>query len=139
MTFWAENGSKGVGDDGDGGGGGIIFPGHPGPIPNVPRDQISRKGIPHPQIPKSRNPEIQLVRFGSFWNIFGHIWTYGDIWDLYGTIWAHTGPIWAHTGPFWTIVGQSLFYSYSYVFRNRARFVKSVCPLELPLKNKPFF
>ena len=32
------------GDDGDDGG--IIFPGHPGPIPNVPRDQISRKGIP---------------------------------------------------------------------------------------------
>ena len=34
-------------DDGDGDDGGIIFPGHPGPIPNVPRDQISRKGIPH--------------------------------------------------------------------------------------------
>ena len=35
------------GDGGGGGGGdGIIFPGHPGPIPNVPRDKISRKGIP---------------------------------------------------------------------------------------------
>ena len=33
--------------DGDGDGdGGIIFPGHPGPIPNVPRDNISREGIP---------------------------------------------------------------------------------------------
>ena len=31
---------------GDGGGGGRIFPSHPGPIPNVPRDNISRKGIP---------------------------------------------------------------------------------------------
>ena len=32
---------------GDGGGdGGRIFPGHPGPIPNAPRDNISRKGIP---------------------------------------------------------------------------------------------
>ena len=30
----------------DGGDDGIIFPSHPGPIPNVPRDQISRKGIP---------------------------------------------------------------------------------------------
>ena len=37
-----------MGDD-DGGGGdgdGIIFPGHPGPIPNAPRDNISRKAIP---------------------------------------------------------------------------------------------
>ena len=34
-----------AGDD-DGGDGGIIFPGHPGPIPNAPRDNISRKGIP---------------------------------------------------------------------------------------------
>ncbi len=33
-------------DDGDGGDGGIIFPGHPGPTPNAPRDNISRKGIP---------------------------------------------------------------------------------------------
>ena len=37
--------------DNDGGGGdddsgGSIFPGHPGPIPNAPRDNISRKGIP---------------------------------------------------------------------------------------------
>ena len=31
-----------VGDDDDGG---IILPGHPGPIPNAPRDNISRKGI----------------------------------------------------------------------------------------------
>ncbi len=37
-----------MGDGGDGGGddGGIIFPGHPGPIPNAPRGNISRKGIP---------------------------------------------------------------------------------------------
>ena len=34
------------GDDGGGDGGGRIFPSHPGPIPNVPRDNISRKGIP---------------------------------------------------------------------------------------------
>ena len=33
-------------DDGDDGGDGRIFPGHPGPIPNAPRDNISRKGIP---------------------------------------------------------------------------------------------
>ena len=33
------------GGDGDDGGG-RIFPGHPGPIPNAPRDNISRKGIP---------------------------------------------------------------------------------------------
>ena len=34
--------------DGDGGGddGGRTFPSHPGPIPNTPRDNISRKGIP---------------------------------------------------------------------------------------------
>ena len=31
------------GDDGDG----RIFPGHPSPILNAPRDNISRKGIPH--------------------------------------------------------------------------------------------
>ena len=41
----------GDGDDDDGGGdggddGGIILPVHPGPIPNAPRDNISRKGIP---------------------------------------------------------------------------------------------
>ncbi len=36
-----------MGDDGDGdGGGGRIFPGHTGPIPNAPRDNISRKGFP---------------------------------------------------------------------------------------------
>ncbi len=38
-----------VGDgDGDGGdgGGGRVPPGHPGPIPNAPTDNISRKGIP---------------------------------------------------------------------------------------------
>ena len=37
------------GDDGDGdgdGGGGRIFPVHPVPIPNAPRDNISRKAIP---------------------------------------------------------------------------------------------
>ena len=34
------------GDDGDDGDGGRIFPGHPGPIPNAPRDNISRKAIP---------------------------------------------------------------------------------------------
>ena len=40
-------GPRWVGDgDGDGGDG-IIFPVHPSPIPNVPRDNISRKGIPH--------------------------------------------------------------------------------------------
>ena len=33
-------------DDGGDGDGGRIFPGHPGPIPNAPRDNISRKGIP---------------------------------------------------------------------------------------------
>ena len=26
----------------------LNFPGHPGPIPNLPRDNISPKGIPHP-------------------------------------------------------------------------------------------
>ncbi len=31
---------------GDSGGGGIIFPGHPGPIPNVPKDQAFRPTIP---------------------------------------------------------------------------------------------
>ena len=36
-------GDGGGGDDGDGG---RIFPGHPGPIPNAPRDNISRKAIP---------------------------------------------------------------------------------------------
>ena len=41
-------GPRWVGDgDDDDGDDGIIFPSHPGPIPNVPRDQISRKGIPH--------------------------------------------------------------------------------------------
>ena len=36
-----------MGDDGDGdGGGGRSFPGHPDPIPNAPRDNIFRKGIP---------------------------------------------------------------------------------------------
>ena len=35
-----------MGDGGDDGGGGRIFPGHPGPIPNAPRDNISRKAIP---------------------------------------------------------------------------------------------
>ena len=46
LRTWAESGSKvGDGDDSDGGGG-RIFPGHPGPIPNAPRDNISRKGIP---------------------------------------------------------------------------------------------
>ena len=48
MRKWPESGSKvgdGGGDDGDGGDG-KIFPGHPGPILNVPRDNISRKGIP---------------------------------------------------------------------------------------------
>ena len=34
----------GVGDGDDGGA--RILPGHPGPIPNAPRDNISRKGIP---------------------------------------------------------------------------------------------
>ena len=34
-------------DDDDGGDGGRILPGHPSPIPNAPRDNISRKGIPH--------------------------------------------------------------------------------------------
>ncbi len=36
-------------DDGDDNGdddGGRILPGHPGPIPNAPRDNISRKAIP---------------------------------------------------------------------------------------------
>ena len=32
------------GDDGDGDGGGRIFPEHPNPIPHAPRDIISRKG-----------------------------------------------------------------------------------------------
>ncbi len=31
--------------DGSGDGGGTIFPGHPGPFPNAPRDNISREGI----------------------------------------------------------------------------------------------
>ena len=57
-------GKVGDGDDGDGGGG-RIFPGHPGPIPNVPRDQISRKGIPSlrpwtppedPKLPNTKTP-----------------------------------------------------------------------------------
>ena len=42
-------GKVGDGDDGDGDGGGDggrIFPGYPGPIPNAPRYNISRKGIP---------------------------------------------------------------------------------------------
>ena len=43
-------GSK-VGDDDDGGGG-IILPGHLGPIPNAPRDNISRKGMPSKEAPK---------------------------------------------------------------------------------------
>ena len=34
-----------LGDDGIGGGGRGV-PDYPGPIPNVPRDNISRKGIP---------------------------------------------------------------------------------------------
>ena len=45
----ANNRSKvgdGDDDDGDGDDGGRICPGHPGPIPNAPRDNISRKGIP---------------------------------------------------------------------------------------------
>ena len=49
-------GPRWVGDGGGGGGGGgdgdgRIFPGHPGPISNVPRDKISRKGIPHSDYP----------------------------------------------------------------------------------------
>ncbi len=56
--FWAgthefgqkktSNKSKAGGGDGGGDGddGGSIFPGHPGHIPNAPRDNISRKGIP---------------------------------------------------------------------------------------------
>ena len=45
LRKWAESGSKaGDGDDDGGDDGGIIFPGHPGPIPNAPRDNISRKG-----------------------------------------------------------------------------------------------
>ena len=39
-------GDGGGDDGGDDGDGGRIFPGHPGPIPNAPRDNISRKGIP---------------------------------------------------------------------------------------------
>ncbi len=44
LRTWAESGSK-VGDNGHDGGG-RIFPGHPGPTPNAPRENISRKGIP---------------------------------------------------------------------------------------------
>ena len=40
-----DDGDGDDGGDGDGDGG-RIFPGHPGPIPNAPRDNISRKGIP---------------------------------------------------------------------------------------------
>ena len=47
LLFGRKMGPRWVGDDGDDDDdGGIIFPGHPGPIPNVPRDNISRKGIP---------------------------------------------------------------------------------------------
>ena len=39
---WPKSGDDDGGGD-DGGGDGIIFPSHPGPIPNALRDQISRK------------------------------------------------------------------------------------------------
>ena len=47
-AVWTLGVGCGVGDNGgNDDDGGIIFPSHPGPIPNVPRDNISRKGIPH--------------------------------------------------------------------------------------------
>ena len=42
----AKVGDDDGGGDGGDGGGGRILPGHPGPIPNAPRDNISRKAIP---------------------------------------------------------------------------------------------
>ena len=45
LSKMTNNRSK-VSDDGGGGDGGRIFPGHPGPIPNAPRDNIYCKGIP---------------------------------------------------------------------------------------------
>ena len=44
VESWSKVGDgDGDGDDGDDG---RIFSGHPGPIPNAPRNNISRKGIP---------------------------------------------------------------------------------------------
>ncbi len=66
------------GGDGDGEGGGIIFPGHPGLIPNAPRDNISRKGIPslrHAGREEMKTGGLEVccrcvVSGGS--NVFGH-------------------------------------------------------------------
>ena len=43
-VFWAKSGLAPGGDGGDDGG--RIFTGHPGPIPNVPRDKISKRVSP---------------------------------------------------------------------------------------------
>ena len=57
----AQTSTRGGGDDGgDGGGDGGTIPANPTPLPNVPRDQISRKG--NPTLRSEHYPETILMQ-----------------------------------------------------------------------------
>ena len=87
----SQSGSK-VGDvdcDGDGGdddGGGRIFSGHPGPIPNTLRDNICRKGIP-----SLRPIDPRKVHRGYIGGLTPNMWEY--IGNITPDIWEYTGNI----------------------------------------------